>query len=50
MIQKYIDEGKLVVKSGQTAFEQVATANWDLKSAEPYGHSLLQATILTGRS
>ena len=29
VLQPYIDSGKLVVKSGQTAFEQVATANWD---------------------
>ena len=29
VLQKYIDDGKLVVKSGQTEFEQVATANWD---------------------
>ena len=34
VIQKYIDEGKLVVKSGQTAFEQVATANWDSEKAQ----------------
>ena len=25
VLQKYIDDGKLVVKSGQTEFEQVAT-------------------------
>ena len=34
VIQKSIDEGKLVVKSGQTAFEQVATANWDSEKAQ----------------
>ena len=34
VLQKYIDEGKLVVKSGQTAFEQVATANWDSEKAQ----------------
>ena len=33
-LQKYIDEGKLVVKSGQTEFEQVATANWDSAKAQ----------------
>ena len=34
VLQKYIDEGKLVVKSGQTEFEQVATANWDSAKAQ----------------
>mgnify|MGYP000992191874 FL=1 len=34
VLQPYIDEGKLVVKSGQTAFEQVATANWDSEKSQ----------------
>lgn len=34
VLQKYIDDGKLVVKSGQTAFEQVATANWDSEKSQ----------------
>ncbi|MEY8354061.1 multiple monosaccharide ABC transporter substrate-binding protein [Lachnospiraceae bacterium 54-53] len=34
VLQKYIDSGKLVVKSGQTAFEQVATANWDSEKSQ----------------
>lgn len=34
VLQKYIDNGKLTVKSGQTAFEQVATANWDSEKAQ----------------
>ena len=34
VLQKYIDDGKLVVKSGQTEFEQVATANWDSAKAQ----------------
>ncbi|ADL06328.1 multiple monosaccharide ABC transporter substrate-binding protein [Lacrimispora saccharolytica] len=34
VLKKYIDSGKLVVKSGQTAFEQVATANWDSEKAQ----------------
>jgi putative multiple sugar transport system substrate-binding protein len=34
VLQKYIDNGKLSVKSGQTAFEQVATANWDSEKAQ----------------
>ena len=34
ILQPYIDSGKLVVKSGQTEFEQVATANWDSAKAQ----------------
>ena len=34
VLQPYIDSGKLVVKSGQTAFEQVATANWDSEKSQ----------------
>jgi putative multiple sugar transport system substrate-binding protein len=34
VLNKYIDSGKLVVKSGQTAFEQVATANWDSEKSQ----------------
>ena len=34
LLQRYIDSGKLVVKSGQTTFEQVATANWDSEKAQ----------------
>ncbi len=34
VLKKYVDSGKLVVKSGQTAFEQVATANWDSEKAQ----------------
>ncbi len=34
VLKKYIDSGKLIVKSGQTAFEQVATANWDSEKSQ----------------
>lgn len=34
VLQPYIDEGKLVVKSGQTSFEEVATANWSTETAQ----------------
>lgn len=34
VLQKYIDSGKLVVKSGQTKFEQVATADWKPENAQ----------------
>ena len=32
-LQKYLDEGKLVVQSGQTEFDQVATQQWDTSKA-----------------
>ncbi|MCR5303764.1 MAG: sugar-binding protein [Lachnospiraceae bacterium] len=33
VLQPYIDSGKLVVPSGQTSFEQVATQQWDTQNA-----------------
>ena len=33
VLQPYIDAGKLVVPSGQTKFDQVATAQWDTATA-----------------
>ena len=35
VLQPYIDAGKLVVKSGQTDFETVATANWSTGPLSP---------------
>lgn len=34
VLQPYLDSGKLVVPSGQTEFEQVATPNWDAEKAQ----------------
>lgn len=34
VLQPYFDAGKLVVPSGQTEFEQVATPNWDAEKAQ----------------
>lgn len=34
VLQPYVDEGKLVVKSGSVAFEKVATANWSTETAQ----------------
>lgn len=34
VLQPYIDEGKLVVKSGSVDFEKVATANWSTETAQ----------------
>ena len=34
VLQPYVDEGKLVIQSGQTSFEDVATANWATEAAQ----------------
>ena len=34
VLQPYIDKGKLVVKSGQTTLDQVATLRWDGGTAQ----------------
>ena len=34
VLQKYIDDGKLVVKSGQVSKDDTATANWDTEKAQ----------------
>ena len=34
VLQKYIDEGKLVIQSGQKDFADVATANWATETAQ----------------
>lgn len=43
VIQPYIDNGKLVVKSGQTKMEQVATLRWDGATAQSRMDNLLSA-------
>ncbi len=43
-IQPYIDEGVLVVKSGQTAFDQVATLRWSQEAAQKRMEDLLSST------
>lgn len=43
VIQPYIDSGKLVVKSGQTKMEQVATLRWDGATAQSRMDNLLSA-------
>jgi len=41
VLQKYIDDGTLVVKSGQTDFKQVATLRWDAGRAQDRMENLL---------
>lgn len=43
VLQPYIDEGKLVVKSGQTTREQCATPNWDEAEAQKRFDNILTA-------
>lgn len=43
VLQPYIDSGKLVVKSGQTSMEQVATLRWDGATAQSRMDNLLSA-------
>ncbi|WP_325176697.1 multiple monosaccharide ABC transporter substrate-binding protein [Paenibacillus alkalitolerans] len=43
VLQPYIDSGKLVVKSGQTKFEQAATLRWDGATAQARMDNLLSA-------
>ncbi|MGY0691443.1 multiple monosaccharide ABC transporter substrate-binding protein [Virgibacillus sp. FSP13] len=43
ILQPYIDEGKLVVQSGQTSFDQGATLRWDGAKAQERMDNLLSA-------
>lgn len=48
VLQPYIDEGKLVVKSGQTSFEEVATANWATEAAQSRFEAILGSNYADG--
>ena len=41
VLQPYIDEGKLVVPSGQTAFDEVATPQWKTDTAQSRAENIL---------
>lgn len=49
VLQPYIDSGKLVVKSTQTMFEQVATLRWDGATAQARMDNLLSANYTSAR-
>lgn len=49
VLQPYIDSKKLVVKSGQTQFDQVATLRWDGATAQARMDNLLSANYTTDR-
>lgn len=48
-LQPYIDNGKLIVKSGQTSFEQVATLRWDGATAQTRMDNIITANYADAR-
>ena len=48
VLQPYIDAGKLVVKSGQTSFETVATANWASEASQSRMDAIISANYADG--
>lgn len=48
VLQPYIDKGTLVVKSGQTNIEQIATLRWDGEAAQSRMEDLLTANYSDG--
>ncbi|MCR5421709.1 MAG: sugar-binding protein [Lachnospiraceae bacterium] len=43
VLKQYIDDGKLVVKSGQKTFEEVATAAWATETAQSRAENILSS-------
>lgn len=48
VLQPYIDAGKLVVKSGQTGFETVATANWASEASQARMDAIISSNYADG--
>ncbi len=48
VLQPYIDSGKLVIPSGQTEFEQVATPNWDAEKAQNRMDTIISSNYSDG--
>lgn len=48
-LKPYIDNGQLVVKSGQTAFDKVATLRWDGATAQQRMDNILTASYTSER-
>ena len=48
VLQKYIDNGQLVVKSGQVDFDTVATANWSTENAQSRFDAIIAANYADG--
>jgi putative multiple sugar transport system substrate-binding protein len=49
VIEPYIKSGKVIVPSGQTAFEQIATMNWDSANAQARMDNLIAAHYSAGQ-
>ncbi len=49
VLQPYIDEGKLAVKSGQTGMDKVSTLRWDGATAQARMDNILSAFYTTDR-
>ena len=48
LLKPYIESGKLVVKSGQTTFEEVATAQWKTETAQSRAENILSSNYSDG--
>ena len=48
VLQPYIDNGQLVVRSGQTSFDEVATANWATEAAQNRFDAIISAYYSDG--
>ncbi|MBQ6408335.1 MAG: sugar-binding protein [Butyrivibrio sp.] len=48
VLKPYIDSGKLVVKSGQVDFDNVATANWSTENAQSRMDAIISANYADG--
>lgn len=48
VLQPYLDEGKLIIKSGQTEFQQAATMRWDGNTAKSRMENILSSTYSDG--
>ena len=48
VLQPYIDDGKLVVKSGQLDFDQVATASWSSENAQSRAENIVSSNYSDG--
>jgi putative multiple sugar transport system substrate-binding protein len=48
VLKPYIDNGKLVVKSGQVDFDNVATANWSTENAQSRMDAIISANYANG--
>ena len=48
VLQPYVDAGKIVVKSGQYAFEDVATPSWKTETSQTRAEAILDANYADG--